>query len=175
MRLALFDRCGMDRMDATPRGVWFSFLAPLAMLPIMLWFPQFVDKDSAVTADNDSLWWVKQVLAYFAALLAFPVAMYYVTRAMGLRDKFLPMIAAMNWAAVWQTLLVLGGYFLYLTDAVPFAVGNVALFITSGFTMVYLTYVMQVSLGVKNIVAFGFVILMAAIQMVSYALTQIPA
>jgi hypothetical protein len=173
MRLALFDRRGLARMDATQRGVWFSFLAPLAMLPFMLWFPELVDKDSAVQADADNLWWLRQVLGYLVALLGFPLAMYYITDRLKLRDRFKLMVAAMNWAAIWQTILVLAGYFLYLSDAVPFMLGNAALFIASGFTLVYLTYVMRVSLGVKTTKALAFVSLMALIQLLSYFLTQI--
>ncbi len=169
----LFDRRGLDRMDATTKGVWFSFLAPLAMLPMMLWFPELVDKDSAVQADADNLWWLRQVLGYLVALMAFPLAMYYITRRLKLQHRFKLMVAAMNWAAIWQTALVLGGYFLYLSDAVPFMIGNAALFIAAGFTMIYLTYVMRVSLGIKIIQALVFIMLMAMIQLLSFYLTQI--
>ena len=171
--MALFDRHGVEGMDTTPANVWFSFLAPLAMLPFMLWFPALVDKDSAVQADADSLWWLRQVLGYLVALLAFPIAMYYITGRLNLRDKFFRMVVAMNWAAVWQTALVLLGYFFYMSDAVPFVVGNLVLFVASGFTLVYLTYVMRVSLGVKISRAALFVILMSVIQLMSFLLTQL--
>ncbi len=160
-------------MDATPKGVWVSFLAPLAMLPFMLWFPELVDKDSAVAADSDNLWWLRQVLGYLVALAAFPLTMYYITRYLKLGDRFNLMVAAMNWAAIWQTALVLGGYFLYLSDAVPFMIGNAALFIASGFTLVYLTYVIRITLQVKTISALGFIGVMVVIQLLSYLLTQV--
>jgi len=114
-------------------------------------------------------------LGYGVAVFGFPLAMHYVCRYIDRDARYNLMVAAVNWTAPWQSLLMAAGYLLYFWNLVPPVMGNLALLLASGFNMVYIWFVVYSTLAITRGMAVLIVSLMALIQLAAWLLTQITA
>lgn len=168
LRLAAFDVKGLTRIDDTHRGVWLSFIAPLLMLPIMLWLAGLF---SSGANEPDTMFFIRQALGYVVAVFGFPVAMYYIARFIERGQRYYLMVAAVNWTAPIQTTALVIGYLFYFWD-VP-GVNDIPLIVLSSYNMLYLWFTLRSSLDISRGLAICLVCLMAMIQMMGVLLTQI--
>ena len=171
LQLARFDAAGLTHMDDTRRGVWISFIAPLIALPIMLWFQAVQGQNTGPVTDIFSI--LRDALGYAVAVFGFPLAMHYVTRYLYRDARYNLLVAAVNWTAPWQTLIMGAAYLLYSSSYVPATAANLLLLCASSFNMVYIWFTVRTALGVTRGMAVLIVSLMAMIQLVGWLLTQI--
>ncbi len=169
LRLAIFDIKGLTRIDDTQRGVWISFLAPLIVLPLMLWFTGL---QAGGATEPGALFFLRQALGYIIVVFGFPVAMYYVARFLERGARYYLMVAAVNWTAPIQTFFMAVGYVFYFWDVVP-GMGEIILMLASAYNMLFLWFTLRTSLDVSRGLAICLVCLMALIQLIGLLLTQV--
>jgi hypothetical protein len=172
LRLMIFDAGGLTRMDDSRRGAWISFLAPLLTLPLMMWLQTFQGQaEQPVHMDFFSM--LRDALGYLIAVFGFPLAMHYVCRYLTRGARYHLLVAAVNWTAPWQTILMGTAYVLYSWALVPMVAGNLVLLAASTFNMVYIWFTIRTALAITRGMAILLVVLMAVIQLVGWLLTQI--
>jgi len=172
LRLAIFDTSGLTRLDESRRGVWISFIAPLLALLLMIALPNLQGPSGAI-ATTDSLSWLRDGLSYLVAVFGFPLAMSYVCKYLMRSARYNLLVAAVNWTAPWQVVVMGAAYLLYGWNVVPNIAGSLILLAASTFNMIYIWFTIRTALAVTRGMAVLLVILMAAIQMVGWLLTQI--
>ncbi len=171
LRLMMFDAGGLTRMDDSRRGVMISFLAPLLTLLPMIWLQTLQSQTAEVAMDVLSL--SRDALGYLIAVFGFPVAMHYICRYLKRGARYHLLVAAVNWTAPWQILIMGFAYLLYSWSLIPRAFPDLILLAASSFNMVYIWFAIRAALGVTRGMAALMVVLMATIQLVGLLLTQI--
>lgn len=159
-------------MDDTRRGVLISFLAPILVLPLMLWLgpaPQTQSASETVT----TLDVFRALFGSAIGILGFPLAMFYVSKYLGRGARYSLLVVTVNWTSPWQALLMAAGYAFYYYADLPAALNSLPLFLAATFNMIYIWFAIRVSLAVSGAMAAGMIVLLAAIQWVGYLMTQI--
>jgi len=169
LRLAIFDIKGITRIDNTRRGVWISFLAPLLVIPLMLWLTGL---QASGNSNINSVFFLRQALGNIVVVFGFPLAMYYITNFLERGARYYLMVATVNWTAPIQTLVMTVGYVFYFWNLLP-GLGEVILMAASAYNMLYLWFSIRVSLDISRGLAVLLVCLMAMIQMMGLLLTQV--
>jgi len=172
LRLAMFDTSGLMRMDDSRRGLWISFAAPLLALLLMIVLPT-LQGPSAQLAGTSDLSWLRDALSYLIAIFGFPLAMHYVCRYLMRGARYHLLVAAVNWTTPWQVVVMGIAYVIYGWNVVPEILSNLILLAASTYNMIYIWFTVRTALTVTRGMAVLLVILMAAIQMVGWLLTQI--
>src|SRR5260221_5977401 len=85
LRLMRFDRSGIDWFEATPTGVWRSFLVALPILPLHLLLNPLPGPEDA----DLGLRVLLALLVYAVLWLAFPVLMVAISTWIGRRERYL--------------------------------------------------------------------------------------
>jgi hypothetical protein len=173
LRLARFDLRGLTYMDSSPRGAQLSFLAPFAMLPVILWLTLQDSAINQVEIDNEALCLIRQTLGYAVVVFGFPLAMHYLAPMMKCDNRYLLMVSAINWITVVQSLLLFIGSLTYLWDWVPQTLGGLILMAISTYCVFYLWFTLRHALGISGNRALGLVGLMTLIQLIGMLMTQI--
>lgn len=106
LMLARLDTGGMRLLDLTVEGFWKSFTGPLLAAPA---FALLVADRYARTGLPAGLAAVVplEAVGYCLGLVAFPIAAIFLTRLLGLTDRYVPLIVAGNWSTVPQAALLL--------------------------------------------------------------------
>ena len=104
MRLARLDERGLSYIDGSLDGFWKSFFAAVLAAPLYL----------ALVLTDMGRWQVEvglfrlfvvSAIVYVIAWTAFPLAMYYLTKAIDREARYCLHIASYNWAQLLQYLL----------------------------------------------------------------------
>ena len=99
-RLMLFDADGMAFFDTSIDGFWRSFFAAVVVAPAYVLFVA-IDLASPEPEAIDPSWAaIVMGVAYLARVVAFPVAAVFVTRLLGVSERYVPLIVAHNWASI---------------------------------------------------------------------------
>ena len=155
-RLMLFDAGGMRHFDLSIDGFWRSFFAAVVVAPAYVLFVMVgLPSDDAQPIDPAWAMLVKAV-AYVAGWIAFPVAAIFVTRLLGVTNRYVPLIVAYNWSNVPPLIILVPAELLAATGAaVAGTLGTLALL----FILVYEWFVVRVALEVTPFTAVGIVAL----------------
>jgi hypothetical protein len=84
--------------NATLDGVWRSFFAGVALLPIDLAYAAYSGPLPGTEAASPYTRWAINILVYVIGWTAWPLAAVYVTRALDCGDRVLGYLAAYNWS-----------------------------------------------------------------------------
>ena len=107
-RLARLDPSGLQYFNATVQGFWRSFTAALIVAP---GYVILIGLELGQSPDAASFDWghiaLVQAIAYVISWTAFPVALHYLTAAIGRHQEYVGYIVAYNWAAVIQMAVML--------------------------------------------------------------------
>jgi hypothetical protein len=170
LRLAIFDSQGLIKMDTTRQGLWLSFIAPLAVLPLILWISQL---QQSTTSEINMLFFLRQALSYIFAVFGFALAAYYLCRYLERAQRAYLLIVAVNWVTPIQSLLAMAGYLILIYSGLPPGVGNGMIMAISMYNVVYLWFVIRTATATSRWTAVGIVGMIALIQYIGYLLTQV--
>lgn len=84
--------------NATLDGFWRSFAAAVVLLPLDLAYLAFLGPAGGTEEAAAGTRWTVNILAYVIGWTAWPLAAFYLTRAMGCGDRLLGYIVAYNWS-----------------------------------------------------------------------------
>jgi hypothetical protein len=107
-RLARMDPSGMTLFDLSVDGFWRSFFAAVVALP---GYAILITHELAVAPESDGLFGriLVRAVTYLVAWAAFPIAALILCRVLDVAGYYVPLIIAMNWAAVLQTYAFVAG------------------------------------------------------------------
>lgn len=101
-RLLLLDSRGVHWFELSIAGFWRSFFAAALIAPVYAIMVMIDAGDALAEADTGAIVLVKGI-AYGLSWIAFPVAMIFLSRLLGLTETYIPYIIALNWSAIIQT------------------------------------------------------------------------
>ena len=142
-RLAWLDVAGMAHFNLTVDGFWRSFFAAVLVAPAyaILVGLQVASGEEAI---DPGLFLLTESIGYILAWCAFPLVAIVLTRLLGLGRNYVPLIVALNWAAVLQTALFLG--VVLLGAVLPEGLGTLVMTLTTGAILVYQWFVIRTAL-----------------------------
>lgn len=160
-RLARLDRAGMALFDISIPGFWRSFFASVLVAPLYIYLLAIAPGDAAPAAaeDPDPAWRaVVLIVAYALEWAAFPIAMIFLARLLGLTGYYVGYIIAANWGSVLQMAL----FVIPATLAWLGGEGGFGAFLTSLATLAALLYqwiIARTALQTTAVVAAALVII----------------
>ena len=98
-------------------------------------------------------------LAYVILWLAFPVALYQLSRVFGREERFIRTVIALNWATVLQFAIIVPVDLLADSGLLPPPAGAFATFAATVFLLVYAWFVVRTALDLAPFPAAGLVML----------------
>jgi len=159
-RLARCDPNGMRYFDTSLAGFWRSLRVAVLAAPFNGLLIYFSLTGTGVKIGGD--WFhvlAGETIGYVVGWTAFPLVMFYLSEAIGRREKYLGFIVAYNWATVVQLAIILPPAFIYwlgllphLPGALLLAAGNIAL-------LLYEWFIIRTALLVPGLAAAGIVAL----------------
>lgn len=154
--LAKGDARGLDRFDLSIEGFWASFAAALVAAPA---YALILAEQYAVTGWPQGLLGtlIAEAIAYGGGWIAFPVAAIFLTRLLGLGTRYIPLIVALNWAAVLQ--IALYAALVIVTLLLPADLRTLLLFLATIAVLVYQWFVIRTALRTTGTTAFGLVVI----------------
>ena len=157
-QLAKFDENGMHFFKNTQAAFWRSFSAAIIVLPAYAILVLLKLADQPVPAAPFTVF-VVQSIAYVVGWVAFPLAMYYVTRFASREQWFYRYMVAYNWAVVLQVILFLTITSIADSGLVPPGVGAMFSLAAAVAIMAYQWFIARVGLEVSAPGAIGIVFL----------------
>ena len=133
MRLAGRQPQAVEEFANTPETAWFSFLAAFVALPLFL----LVMATGAVKEGTEIIQLVADLGPYAVGWLLFPVVMLRVAPAMQCEQYYCRYIAAVNWCAVVEFIVMTGLVVLEAAGLIP---EQLARFLFVGLVVWVLTY-----------------------------------
>ncbi len=149
----------MGFFDASDDGFWKSFFAAVVVLPGVV---ISLAMRYAVFGFQSDLLRVLTVeaIGYVIFWVAFPLAMFYVTQALGLADRYRVHIVAYNWSQVIQiAILVPVNLVFFAAGLIKSSLYSPVVFFLQVAILVYEGYIAHVALKVPRFGAFGVAML----------------
>jgi len=158
-RLAFLDQSGMKYFNLSVDGFWRSFFAAVLVAP---GFALLVIEKLAARPDPINLGWaiLIQMLAFGLSWAAFPLVAVLLTQLLGLSRNYVPLIVALNWAAVLQVAVFLAA--LLLGFLIPGMLGGLLLFVITCAVLFYQWFVTRTALQTTG----GVALLMVLVDLV---------
>lgn len=161
-RLLRFDPSVWRTFDDTPETFWKSFWAALPVLPFYLVMVGL--HLSAVAGSGQAIragWFelvLIEALAYVISWTAFPLVLFHLLGALGKSDRFVPLVAAMNWLNV--PLAVIGTLTVVIADfgLLGFLSGLLR-FSVQIYVLICLSQLFAKALDLRGFAAFAIVLL----------------
>ena len=156
--LARLNRNAINLFENTIESFWYSFNAAVLCLPIFIGL--IIIRSAEITIGAGSIASTAiYVISYVISWIAFPYAMYHVTRLLGTEARYFRYIAAYNWA----TCLQLAALFIvsivsssgFLPQGVSAIITMAVIFSIFG----YKGFLAHVGLEIRHGVAFSIVLL----------------
>ena len=158
-RLAFLDQSGMMYFNLSVDGFWRSFFAAVLVAP---GFAVLVIEKLVTRPDPIDLGWATliQMLAFGLSWAAFPLVAVVLTQLLGLSRNYVPLIVALNWAAVLQVAVFLAA--LLLGFLIPGMLGGLLLVIITCGVLFYQWFVTRTALQTTG----GVALLMVLVDLV---------
>jgi hypothetical protein len=158
-RLAFLDPSGMVHFNLSVDGFWRSFFAAVLVAP---GFAILVAQKLIGRPDPLDLGWAAlvQTLAYGLSWAAFPLAALFLTQLLGLSRNYVPLIVALNWAAVLQVGVFLAA--MVLGVVIPGVLNGLILLIITVGILFYQWFVTRTALQTTG----GIALLLVLVELV---------
>lgn len=161
-RLLRLDPLAWRTFDDSVETFWKSFWAALPVLPFYAVMVALQLSSGAADGGPLTAGWLEllliQGLAYVISWTAYPVVLFHLLSAMGKRQRFVPLIAALNWLTV--PLAVIGTLAVLAADLELFGqLSGLLLFGVQIYVLVCLSLLVRRVLEVGAFAAFSIVLL----------------
>jgi hypothetical protein len=157
-RLAKLDPGGFRYFDPTPEGFWQSFQAAIIAAPIYALLI-LLRMDEHPLSDDLFRAVMIEGIGYVISWTAFPLAAWYVTRALNVSQRYLTYMVAYNWAVVLQVLAYLPVAILAALDIVPSGIVTMMALGVTAAVLYYQFFIARTSLQIEVLPALGLVVL----------------
>ena len=156
-RLMCFDADGMRWFNVSMAGFWRSFFAAVVVAP---GYAVLVGLNLSIRTEPFDPGWAIMVsgAAYAVGWVAFPVAAIFITRLLGLTQRYFPLIVAYNWASVPQMLVYLPAILIDTGVFVPAGSGPLLSVAALVFILAYQWFVTRTALDTTGLTALGVVL-----------------
>jgi len=168
-RLARRDLSGMNWFDISVEGFWRSFWAAAVAFPFYLLLVVTDLPNQPQNADLAEIFLVRS-LGYGMAWIAFPLAALPLTRLIDRSSFYIPLIIALNWAAVLQTAALT--IVMLFALPLPADFGALVTLIAYGVILYYAWFVTRTALDVGALTAIALVIIDILLAMLIYSYTS---
>ena len=164
LALARRDVSALDRFDLTESGFWHSFAAafivlPMAALYIIAKRHIWLQTEPSVPLPNAFVQSLIEIFAFALDWALLPILMIFITRRLGLTQRYVPFVVAWNWSNVIAALFALPPVLLLLFGL---ARPQEALFlnvVATALVVYYQQRVAQVALAIPMLAALAFPLL----------------
>lgn len=116
-RLALRDVQGLGYFEHSIEAFWRSFAAFLIAAPFYLMFVtaewRLIGEAGATVSGDLTSYATTELIAYAVSWAAFPLAMVFASRALGVSAQYVSYIIVYNWSSVLIAVLMAPPYLLY--------------------------------------------------------------
>ncbi len=162
-RLLRFDAGGIAWFDVSLAGFWRSFFAAVLVAP---GFVVLVALRLAARTEPYDLGWAAVVssAAYAIGWVSFPLVAIFITRLLGLTDRYFALIIASNWASVPQMLVLLPTVLIDVGGVLPAALGSFLPLAATLYVIAYQWFVVRTALATDGFTASGIVVLQLLID-----------
>jgi len=152
--IARRDPDAMSRFDLTVDGFWASFFAAVVAAPgyFILVADQYARQGLGANLGEVVL---IEILAYAVVWIAFPVMALLLTQALGLGQRYVPLVVAANWGSVLQVALLVA--VTLVSGFLPEGVGTTLKLTAMFLALVYQWLVIRTALDTTGLVATGFI------------------
>ena len=162
-RLMRFDSGGMAWFDVSIAGFWRSFFAAVPVAPfyaivVAIELAERIEPYDPVRAV------VVSIAAYAAGWAGFPIAAIFITRLLGLSQRYVPFIVAYNWASVPQTLVYFPVLMISAAHLTSPALAEFLVLAAFVYILVYQWFVTLTALETTALTAAGIVIVQVLID-----------
>lgn len=158
LRLARFDRSGLDWFEFSERGFWRSFWAAVLSWPMFAIYVR-ANWARAHALDATDIGFgtalLGQSLSYALAWALFPVVVMPLVKLFGLSARYVPYIVVRNWTSLVQTTVVTIA--VAIGTLVPPAAADMLLMWVLIAVIVYEWFITRASLDTTGLNAAGFV------------------
>ncbi len=151
-RLFRFDPRGLTLFEDSVPACIQSFFAAVIVAPGFALI-RLVDYQGTEPATGFLGILLAETLAYVIIWTAFPLALFYLSRAIGRESRYLLAVTALNWGVVIQTAILLPVYLVIATDVLTPGFIALATLVAFVVTLVYEGYVARVALEISPIMA----------------------
>lgn len=151
-RLFRFDPRGLQLFEDSVPACLRSFFAAVIVAPGFALIRLVDLMGSELTTGFLGILLV-ETLAYVIIWTAFPLALYYMSRAIGRDSRYLLAVTALNWSVVIQTAILLPVYLVTATGILTPGFVALATLIAFVVTLLYEGYVARAALEVSPIMA----------------------
>lgn len=162
-RLARLDPAGMDFFDKTTTGFWRSFWVAFLVAPAYFLLRSYDVGETEIIV-HPARHVAAEMIAYVIIWVAYPLALFYLTRLMDKAAGYVAYIVAYNWSHILQFAFFLPILALMPDNpASPLAWG---LFIMAAnlVVFIYVGYIAKTALGITAMMAAGVVALDVALM-----------
>jgi hypothetical protein len=170
-RLLRFDRSGVSYFEESTEAFWRSFFAAVIVAPAHVILVALDVAALDITAGPLEVF-LLEALAYVVGWLAFPLALYYLTAAIGKEERFVIAVVALNWSEVWRMAIVLPAIVLVETGLLPDGLSGLIKFAANIFVLGYIGFVAWAALEAAVLAAVGVVFLYLVLSMIILGFTQ---
>ena len=153
-QLARGNAQGIELLDVSIEGFWRSFQAVLWIVPFHTLIILALTHTSAEA--ETPVPWTGEYISLMVRFALFPLVALLLTRILGLTQRYVPLVAACNWASVLQSAFL--AISLLLISLLPEADRPMLQFVCFSATLVYSWFVMRSALATTGLIAFGFVL-----------------
>jgi hypothetical protein len=169
--LLRFDRRGMAYFEDSVEAFWRSFFAAAIVAPAHL-IQVALDLTPLETTAGPLRIVLLEALAYAVGWLAFPLALYYLTKVIDKEERFVAAVVALNWSAVWRAAIFLPAIVLAETGILPAGLGGLLVFVAFVFVLVYFGFVALAALETSFPAAAAVVLLDFVLSVLIFGYTE---
>jgi hypothetical protein len=157
-RLARLDKGGLTFFENSVPALWRSFWAMVIVFPAFMVLILLRTPDGMVAVAPLTATFINST-AYVIGWFAFPLVMFRVCSLIGREDQYCLYIAAYNWAALLQIVLMLGLAMLSATGLLPPGIAAMLTILAVGAILFYQGFIARTALDIKKSSAAGIVLL----------------
>jgi hypothetical protein len=163
-RLARLDPSGMDFFDKTIDGFWRSFWVAVLVAPAYLLLGWFDGGGAAIEA-GPARHYTVEVIAYVISWVAYPFAMFYLTRLMDRGEDYVGYIVAYNWSHIFQVAVFLPVWATAPVDPTAPSGWSLIMTVATIIVLIYVGYIAKTALRITAMMASGVVALDVALSL----------
>ena len=163
-RLARLDPSGMDFFDKTIDGFWRSFWVAALVAPAYMLLGWF-DGGGAAVGVEPARHYTIEAIAYVISWVAYPLAIFYLTRLMDREQDFVGYIVAYNWSHIFQVAVFLPVWATTPADPTIPSGWSLIMTVATVIVLVYVGYIAKTALRITAMMASGVVALDVALSL----------
>ena len=155
-RLARLDATAIRDIDGSVESCRRSFQAAIVAAPLFALLVVLRSAEHPLSPDPWRAFFIEGI-GYVTGWTAFPLAAWYLTRALGKMQRYTTYITAYNWANVLQVAAFVPVSALAASELAPDAIVVLTALLLTGGVIYYQFFIARMALDIESLPALGFV------------------